>query len=209
MANTSEGDRPQRIHWKLSMKQGQLMIKDFSDPLNCSVLIFANLSVPENENVLVYMDALLECALSLSYTFLLRGQMHYFSWYDKTHGVCRRVRIITEKDLFEALDGLLQAGSYSDGTDVITAYLAEHPNDQYTDLLYVTGEISQIQLDSISMIKAVVRKVIYVNEAGNHNNNINLSVTDEMEKKLAEMGIGLLPVDAGNVRKNLDQLRIG
>ena len=210
-----EGDRPTRIHWKLSMKQDQLMIKEFSDPLNCSMLIFANLSVSAEEDVLLYMDALMECALSLSYSFLLKGQIHYFSWYDARHGCCRRVRVVSEKDLFEAVDGLLQTGPYSGGIDIMTAYLAEHPNDQYTDLFYVTGEMDRPQLDSLSLIKANIRQIIYVNDTARyseiHNGNIRikLPIAEEVMNKIGEMGIGLLSVDTGNVRSNLEGLKLG
>lgn len=210
-----EGDRPTRIHWKLSMKQDQLMIKEFSDPLNCSMLIFANLSVAMEEDILVYMDALMECALSLSYSFLLKGQIHYFSWYDGKHGCCRRVRVVSEKDLFEAVDGLLQTGPYSGGIDIITAYLAEHPNDQYTDLFYITGEVDKPQLNSLSLIKANIRQIIYVNDTAKysevHNGSIRikLPIAEEVMNKIGEMGIGLLSVDTGNVSGNLEGLKLG
>ena len=210
-----EGDRPTRIHWKLSMKQDQLMIKEFSDPLNCSVLIFANLSVSMEEDVLVYMDALMECALSLSYSFMMNGQIHYFSWYDEKQGCCRRVRIVNEKDLFEAVDGLLQTGPYSGGIDIMTAYLAEHPNDQYTDLFYVTGDINRPQLESLAMIKANIRQIIYVNDTARYSEVLNgslhikLPIAEELMNRIAEMGIGLLSVDTGNVRGNLEGLKLG
>lgn len=210
-----EGDRPTRIHWKLSMKQDQLMIKEFSEPLNCSMLIFANLSVALEEDVLIYMDALMECALSLSYSFLLKGQIHYFSWYDGKHGCCRRVRVVSEKDLFEAVDGLLQTGPYSGGIDSMTAYLAEHPNDQYTDLFYVTGEVDRPQLDSLSLIKANIRQIIYVNDTAKYSEvrngslRIRLPIAEEVMNKIGELGIGLLSVDTGNVSGNLEGLKLG
>lgn len=210
-----EGDRPTRIHWKLSMKQDQLMIKEFSDPLNCSMLIFANLGISMEEDVLAYMDALMECALSMSYSFLMKGQIHYFAWYDAKHGCCRRVRIVNEKDLFEAVDGLLQTGPYSGGIDIMTAYLAEHPNDQYTDLFYVTGEVNKPQLDSLAMIRANIRQIIYVNDTARYSEILNgsirikLPIADELMNRIAEMGIGLLSVDTGNVRGNLEGLKLG
>ena len=210
-----EGDRLQRIHWKLSRKLDQLMIKDFSEPLNCSVLVFANLSVPHEEDILVYMDSLLECALSLSYSFLLKGQIHYFSWYDELHGTCQRVRIVQEKDLYEAVDKILQSIPYSEGIDVMTAYLAEHPNDQYTDLFYVTGEVSKEQLDSLSIIKANIRQIIYVNDTSRMQKvsrerlPINLPIAEDVMKKIAEMGIGLLSIDTNNMKHNMEGLKLG
>jgi uncharacterized protein (DUF58 family) len=202
-----EGDRLQRIHWKLSRKLDQLMIKEFSDPMNCSVLLFVNLCVPEGENVLYYIDAILECALSISYTFLVKGRLHYFSWFDKKHGYCRRIRVSQEKDLFEAVDGLLQASPYTIESDALTAYLAEHPNDQYTDLFYITGEVSVPRLDLLSIIKAQTRQLIYINDVDNLLGDCNMP--PELSERSAEMGIDLWPVDVTNVKRDMDQVRIG
>jgi uncharacterized protein (DUF58 family) len=201
-----EGDRLSRIHWKLSRKLDQLMIKEFSDPMNCSVLLFVNLCVPEGESVLYYIDAMLECALSISFTFLTKGQMHYFAWYDREHGICRRIRVSKEKDLFEAVDGLLQARPFGRETDALSAYLAEHPNDQYTDLLYVTGEVSLTNLDALSIIKSQTRQLIYVNDIDNLLGNHDIPA--ELMGKTAEMGIDLWPVDVTNVRRDIEQMRM-
>lgn len=211
-----EGDRPQRIHWKLSIKQDQLMIKDFSDPLNCSVLVFVNLSIPEEEDALVYIDALLECALSLSYSLVTKGQIHYFSWYDEKHGISRRIRVAQEKELFEAVDGLLQSVPYTEKTDALADFLAEHPNDQYTDLFYVTGEISDPErLDSLSLIKAQEKHIIYVSDV-----NHVTAASDSKQSKIrpipenfllrsSAMGIGLFSVDIGNIKADIEKLKLG
>jgi uncharacterized protein (DUF58 family) len=199
-----EGDRLQRIHWKLSRKQDQLMIKEFSDPINCSILLFANLSIPKEENILHFMDAILECALSLSYSYITRGQTHYLTWYDGKHGACRRIRIAQEKDLFEAVDSLLQAIPYTDSTDALSAYLAEHPHDQYTDLIYVTSEVTTPRVDSLSLIKALTRQVICV---GNTHDDTQ-HISEDVIKLSSDMGIHLWPIDIGNVKRDIEQLRL-
>lgn len=209
-----EGDRPQRIHWKLSIKQDQLMIKDFSDPLNCSVLIFVNLKVPPEGDVMSYMDALLESSLSISYSFLSVGQIHYLSWFEEKHGVCRRIRIMKEKDLFEAVDGLLQTIPHSEKTDGLAAYLAEHPNDQYSDFLYVTGEIPSSRINSISMIRTNTKQIIYVRDFNNiYGTNETQEyreqeLIEEYTRSSAELGIGLLPVRIGNIKADIEQLKL-
>lgn len=201
-----EGDRLQRIHWKLSRKLDQLMIKEFSDPMNCSILLFVNLCVPEEANTLYFIDAILECALSFSYTLLTKGQQHYFSWYDERHGLSRRIRVTQEKDLFEAVDGLLQALPYSKSTDAMSSYLAEHPNDQYTDLIFVTGDTALMQLDMLTAIKAQSRQLIYVSDVDNLMGIRPIS--PELKSKSAEIGVELWPVDATNVRRDLETVQI-
>lgn len=202
-----EGDRLQRIHWKLSKKQGQLMIKEFSNPMNCSILLLINLSVPLGENVLYYADAILECALSLSYTFLLKGQVHYFAWFDINHGGCQRVRVGQEKDLFEAVDGLLQALPYTEPTDMLSAYLAEHPNEQYTDLYYVTGESSVDRMDLLSIIKAQTRQMFYISDLDSELREQQMPM--EVVERTSEMGIDLWPVDVTNVKRDMELVRMG
>lgn len=199
-----EGDRPQRIHWKLSRKQDQLMIKEFSDPLNCSVLLFVNLNIPKEKDLLSFMDAILESALSLSYSLLIKGQMHYFAWFDEGHGACRRIRVGKEKDLFEAVDGLLQAKPYSEFTDASLAYLAEHPNEQYTNLFYVTGEVSERRLDSLAFIKAFNRQMIYVGDIENSQEDRS----DEMLQQSTALGMELWSIDTHNVKRDMEQLRL-
>lgn len=202
-----EGDRLQRIHWKLSMKQEQLMIKEFSEPLNCSVLLLLNMCIPEGESVPGFMDALLEAALSVSYTFLRSGQIHYFSWYDTEHGSCRRVRVMDEKDLYTVIDGLFHAKPYTAGTEGVHAYLAEHPNEQYSDFFYFTGGISEAEIDSLSLIKSMTRRLICVSDF------ITMTEEQQFPKEVIdhfyEMGIRLIPVDIGNIKNDMEQLILG
>ena len=201
-----EGDRQQRIHWKLSIKQDQLMIKEFSDPLNCSVLLFVDLSVPAFQDTLPFMDSVLECTLSLSYTFLLAGQMHYFAWYDEAHGACRRIRIAQEKDLFEALDGLLQVHPYDPAIDSITAYLAEHPKEQYTNLFFVSGVQPKSRLESLSMLRAASRHIIYIGDVDNQPGTRYFP--SEVIRRSDETGVTLSSIDTHHVQRDLGELRL-
>jgi hypothetical protein len=183
------------------------MIKEFSDPLNCSVLLLVNLNVPKHENVLSFIDATLECSLSLSYTFLLKRQLHYFAWYDVKQGGCRRIRVEREKELYEAVDGLLQALPNEETTDTLTVYQAEHPNEQYTDLYYVTGEISEADLDILSIIKAQAKQLIYLNEEENPANHGGIPAV--IQKKFNEMGIHLWSVELTDIKNDMEQIRLG
>ncbi len=201
-----EGDRQQRIHWKLSMKQDQLMIKEFSDPLNCSVLLFVDLSIPNMEEALPFMDSMLECALSLSYTFLLAGQMHYFVWYDEAHGACRRIRVAQEKDLFEALDGLLQVRTYDSSIDSVSAYLAEHPKEQYTNLFFISGIQPKSRLESLSLLRAMSRHIIFIGELDNQPGTRYFP--DQIIRRSDETGVTLSSIDTHHVQRDLAELRL-
>ena len=202
-----EGDRLQRIHWKLSRKQNQLMIKEFSDPVNCSIVIFISLGVPKKESNLFYLDAILECALSLSYSFLIKQQLHYLSWFNKEHGVCKRVRITHEKDLYEAIDGLLQAYSYTEETEVLPSFAAEYPHEQYSDFFLITGEDFTPSVDTLSLIKATSKQIIYIENTEKVNDRA--ASDKEILLQYSDMGIELWPVDIASIRKGMEQLSMG
>jgi uncharacterized protein (DUF58 family) len=201
-----EGDRQQRIHWKLSRKQNQLMIKEFSEPLNCSVLLFVDLCIPVDINRMIFMDSILECALSLSYSLLMAGQMHYFTWYDEKHGACTRIRISQEKDLFEAVDGLLHVMPYPPATEALTAYESEHPKEQYSNLIFITGEQPRKRTEGLSLLKTMSTQVIYLGEIDNQPGS--KYYPNEVIVRAGDSGVTYHSIDTHHVQRDMEQLRL-
>lgn len=206
-----EGDRIQRIHWKLSSKQNELMIKEFSDPLNCSILIYLDMSISKDKDYLVYLDALLESAMSLSYSLLMKKQYHYFSWFDNKRGVCRRVQVLSEKDFYETMAGLLENANPMNLSDGLWTYLAQYPKEQYTDIFYITGELTDAKLDSLSILMTAERRIIYVQEESNnakeeaHSYKTNRN-TVSYYNETADIGIS--SVNIHNLRTDIQNLRL-
>lgn len=197
-----EGDRPQRIHWKLSIKLDRLMVKEFGDPTDCLDIIFISLCLPDGADILFYIDSILECALSISYTFLLRRNPHYIAWYDAESSICRKVKVEHEKDFYEAVDGLLNLKPYQTDCDSLTAYLAQYPLERYTDFIYITGENDVKQLEKLALMKARGRQMILLGES----QFLEQIRSDEngARKSAAELGIDFIPVDVDNVRNDLE-----
>lgn len=201
-----EGDRPQRIHWKLSRKFDQLMIKEFSDSLNCSTLLFVDLSIPKGIHPMHFMDSMLECALSISYSFVLEGQLHYVAWYDVHHNCCRRIRVMQEKDFYEAVDGLLQILPYASTTDGLLAYLAEHPKELYTDMIFLTGEQPKHHMEPIALLKAIRRHIIYIGDIDNQPGTKYFP--NEVIRRSNDMGVILYSVDKNHIQRDMELLRL-
>lgn len=209
-----EGDRLQRVHWKLSSKQNQLMIKEFSDPINCSVLILADLFLPAGKSAPAYMNALLECTLSISYTFLIKKQIHFLAWYNEKNGACTRVRIADEKDFYEAVDGLLQSSPCGGGIDSIMAYHAEYPNEQLTDFIYIASELLDSRINTISMLGTCTKQIIYMKEnadksiAGETLNKSESSHTIGILQRMAEIGFETSVININNIKEEIENLKL-
>lgn len=180
------------------------MIKEFAEPVDCHDVVFVSLCIPDCMNELYYIDSILECALSVSYTFMLRQQQHYIAWYDANSGICRRVKIVQEKDFYEAVDGLFNVRSFHIDTDALMTYLAEYPNDKYSDFMYITGKFEEAQLDKLADIQAQGKNIIYLSDS---ESLADAKYTDEeMAQKAASLGVDFLPVDMTNVKHDLEFL---
>lgn len=190
------GDRPQRIHWKLSIKEDKLMVKNFSEPVDCSIVVFLDMNIVNNEGRLGLIDTLLESALSLSYSLLIQNQTHYFSWYDNETDLCKRVCVAKEEDLYEAVGGLFQTMPYEESMDPIASYMAQYYNEQYTDFFYVTGLLNSKSLSSMALAKVDNRQLVYISEESE----------EELEEMLEGVGIGLSLIDLSKVKGATAQL---
>lgn len=83
----NDGDKINRIHWKLTAKQRSTMVKDYSLPMSNSVLIFVDLFIDSSESEAdpyTGYDSLLETVYALSMRLVDGECMHSVMWYDST-----------------------------------------------------------------------------------------------------------------------------
>ncbi len=107
------GDRLQQIHWKLSLKQGDLMVREFSLPICNRMTIFIDFNVKSlSEDVLSLVDHMLEMALSLSYYLQSRYIQHTVQWFDMRHQDTDHININIEDDIYSAIQHLFSVPLY-------------------------------------------------------------------------------------------------
>lgn len=133
-----EGDRLHRIHWKLSSKKDQYMIKEYSLPVNCSAIVFLDFYYNgSEEDIYSFIDEIVERAVSLSYTFIMYEYVHYFIWYHTGLGELRIEKIEKEEDIAELIEKLFQAGCYTDSDTLPAAYAAMNYSRQVLPSYYI------------------------------------------------------------------------
>ncbi len=101
-----KGDRLQNIHWKLTAKQDDLMVKEHSLPRACPVVLFLGFYSKKRRKP-GRMLAFLEAAASLSFSMLDADCPHYVVWYDETEQDIVRYRVDTEESFFVFLRVLM------------------------------------------------------------------------------------------------------
>ena len=206
-----EGDRPSQIHWKLSSKQEQLMVKEFSDPLNCSILIFLDFTIQKGRDRLKYMDGLIESALSISYNLLIKKETHYFSWFDSRLGACMRIKISSDKDFYEAAGGILEALPVDENDNTLGNYMAEYGNEQYSQMFLITGEISQAIIEELTIFPSFTKQVLYIEGNKVKSPRREPDIKDqavEYIKRLDGLEIDLIPINIKTMSKDIQELKL-
>ncbi len=147
------GDKLNRIHWKLSSKTENLMVKDYSLPINNKVVLLLELGAPVGEKQLHEVDAAVGAAISIS-NFLCEAEiLHYICWYDAGSERFFDEEIKTRDDMYAAL-GMILASKLGSGSDsfafwsrdrracshmaYITAFANESILSQFAELSYTT-----------------------------------------------------------------------
>lgn len=132
------GDKIHRIHWKLSSKKNDYMVKEFSQPITCSTVILFELYYQKTMGEICNcMDKLLSQVLSLSYTFILQHHIHYIAWYDRKEEDIKRLYIETEEDIYEATEELLGVQTYEMEDIFSNVYVSMYQQEKIANWYYV------------------------------------------------------------------------
>lgn len=81
------GDKLSRIHWKLTSKRDEFIVKEYSQPVDSPAAVFLNLRcTEESEYTLPIFDTLVEAFVSLSQFYIENEHQHtliYFNFHEK------------------------------------------------------------------------------------------------------------------------------
>jgi hypothetical protein len=170
------GDKMNRIHWKLSLKQEELMVKQFGLPVNCAVAIMIDFSVLQSEEEIAVVDALMEALLSISVSMILREQIHYVIWYDDRIQSCQRIRIEHEEDIYETISMLYRCRPYGMEHSLINYHEAQFGNDQYTNIYYLAPGMKEETISLLNQARksAITHVIMMSNQANSMRENAAL-----------------------------------
>ena len=117
-----EGDPIHDIHWELSAKTDNLLIKEHGKPLGCVVLIWIDLF---RNNTVKHLRGkkhgrknlpvnAIEMAASVSLSLIEQKCVHMVAWYEEKNDRIIRKRVENEENIYELLNRLLYLESYHD-----------------------------------------------------------------------------------------------
>jgi hypothetical protein len=191
------GDRLRSIHWKLSSKLDQLMVKEFSLPTDSSVLLLAELLAPN----MTALDAVVETLTSLSH-FLLENQMnHCVEWYDTEHDQFSEATVENDGDWAVLLNAVLSAQQYKN-----EPYALNYRNklsgitQDYPHTIYMTGQLTEALTTFCDRPDGEKTTVLYCGE-----------IDDGQQKlvdSLSAMNVKIVKIQPGKIQESLSELMI-
>lgn len=125
-----DGDKIQSIHWKMTAKTDELMVRENRQPLGCPVVLFLDLSGSGS------MDAFFSLTAAVSFSMIDQKCAHYVTWYSGRESDVIRVRVDDEESFYLFLMML-----YEEKREKKLPAIQENYKEKYKAEPYVTGII--------------------------------------------------------------------
>ncbi len=191
-----EGDRLQRIHWNLSLKQDDYIVKEFSLPNNQCILLLVELYRGGD------IDTVLEVLVSVSYFLILQQINHCIGWYDPETEEYHKVNILVPEDLFSAVRRIFEMVPYEKNISAFRMYGVLYSEERYSHICCISAGIPDLEekvweglllsADTLTLISAVYGEPPEQVQKAN--------------KLLDTFGIRVLHIGKGNIRECLKPL---
>ena len=137
------GDKLNRIHWKLSSKLDNLLVKDYSLPVDYSIVILLEISDAGKRPILKYIDGVIETAVSVSKLLIEKEICHVICWADGETGSFCEQEINNEEELYETIGMMIQTQICKDEMASLGAFRNCTRISRCSHLIYVTSGDAQ------------------------------------------------------------------
>ncbi len=140
------GDRRNRIHWALTAKQDELIVKELGLPEECASLVLFDMVKTDDDDEIA---TLFETVFSLSAHLAAQSHRHRFAWFNENSGVICRQTVETRDDVFTVIPQVFSCPLAGRDRSVVPLYFAEHPRERFRNIFYVTNAGDRLGLDAL------------------------------------------------------------
>lgn len=192
-----EGDKLNRIHWKLSARSDEIYVKDFSLPVsnNTCLLINSRISPAKDENsALNSFDTAIESLASVSFSLCENEVIHNVISFDSHKEEFIKSEVSDIEHCRYAISEILKSSDSDFSQSVLLTYLSnEYKNNQR--LIYFTTEINKQELSFI---------------LDNDIKNITILCSDEPAYECYPLPeeIEIVVIKNGEISKGIQQIRL-
>ncbi len=117
-----EGDMFQRVHWKLTAKEDEYLVKEYSLPIEQTILVFIDFYADKEQVTQAQFDCFLEILASLSWSMTEQGLNHIIMWYQQEKGQLNQIKVQEEKDVYYMLEQVCNNRKDQEYADILSMY---------------------------------------------------------------------------------------
>lgn len=135
------GDSMKLIHWKLSGKLGEIMVRESSLPVENNLMILMDKRVKKGEKIAIEtIDKMTELFLSLSHAILKQGVPHTIGWYNYERSLFEAYQISSVDHIYSFLQELLCSPVRENMLSSVDQFIESDHKKNYALYLYVTED---------------------------------------------------------------------
>ena len=144
------GDKLNRIHWKLSSKKDEFIVKEYSLPIDVPCMIMLDLKCyKDNALTLPVFDTLIETFLSLSQFLLDNERGHSIVYFNAAQNCFVEHQISDSSDIAAVLAEMISSVKDNLFCQSPDHYFAENPNLSFASFTYISSSADSSVLDHI------------------------------------------------------------
>ena len=129
-----DGDSMKQIHWKLTGKTDEYMVKEIEVPMMRMPLIFLETRVEKIDAAMI--DGLLEAFFSISQHMAQEGQKHCLCWHDRQNSEWNFYTVENAMQLEEVYGLVFHSKFFAQGSPTVLSL--EEKRELFSELLYIT-----------------------------------------------------------------------
>lgn len=137
-----DGDRLQSIHWKMSARCDDWMVREYSLPVHTAVIYFLDSFAADAE---FDPDVWMEAALAISRGMLEQSCDHYAVWYDYVNEDIKRLEIRDEEDIYRLVGELFGAGLNQKELALEELYREKYHMERWQTCLMLRGNMELLK----------------------------------------------------------------
>ncbi|MDE5764810.1 MAG: DUF58 domain-containing protein [Ruminococcus sp.] len=199
LRNYNQGDRLNRIHWKLSLKKDEFIVKDYSLPVDIPCTIFLNLRCSEKSvYTLPVFDTLIETFVSVSQFLIENERVHKVVYYNFKARSFVEADIDSSDSISYLIQELLLSLSDTSECRLPEEYFIEKENFSLSSFIFISPEVQPSVMEFIDgNIDADIKNALIV-----------VKSQEDAVKIQSYSTINTIPVIIGRIRSSVKDIEV-
>lgn len=187
----SKEDNLKHVHWKLTSKFDELIVKELSEAVNYTFLVLLDLLVVDQtkKNSPPVIDAMIDTLISISEALLEEGYEHSIAWYNKGSDFVQVEEVYSKDQLTLLLKQILLLEQTETKVSLFDRFIHSSIEEHFSHVVYLNSEKSlQTKVTDIVQTKVIELTCYSKKKQGNLSNQF-IYTPETMNEDLRELSI--------------------